>query len=127
MKPRLASRRVVRLALAIPMIAGGLAAGCVLKSPPDAPTIKNEALPTVTVPDAWKNPAAAADPVVDNWVAGFHDEALSTVVAEALAHNADLRVAAARLEQAQLYAKLAGAKLYPSVDVLGHASAASRR
>ena len=48
----------------------------------------------------------------------FHDDQLTAAVAEAIAHNADLRVGAARVEQAQLYAKLAGAKLYPSVDVL---------
>jgi len=39
-------------------------------------------------------------------------------VAEAIANNADLRVGAARVEQAMLYAKLAGARLYPSVDLL---------
>ena len=45
---------------------------------------------------------------------------MTAAVAEAIAHNADLRVGAARVEQAQLYAKLAGAKLYPSVDFLAH-------
>ena len=48
----------------------------------------------------------------------FRDDQLTAAVAEAIAHNADLRVGAARVEQAMLYAKLAGAKLYPSVDVL---------
>jgi multidrug efflux system outer membrane protein len=43
---------------------------------------------------------------------------LTAAVAEALEHNADLRAGAARVEQARLYAQLAGAKLYPSVDVL---------
>ena len=37
---------------------------------------------------------------------------------EAIAHNADLRVGAARVEQAQLHAKLAGAKLWPAADLL---------
>src|SRR5262249_4263879 len=57
-------------------------------------------------------------PVTDNWIVSFHDDQLTAAVAEAIANNADLRVAAARVEQAQLYAKLAGAKLYPSVDLL---------
>jgi NodT family efflux transporter outer membrane factor (OMF) lipoprotein len=39
------------------------------------------------------------------------------MVNEAIANNPDLRASAARVEQAELYAKLAGAKLYPSVDV----------
>ena len=58
--------------------------------------------------------------VSDNWVTTFQDDQLSAAVVEAIAHNADLRVGAARVEQAFLYAKLAGAKLYPSVDLLAH-------
>ena len=48
----------------------------------------------------------------------FNDDQLTAAVNEAIAHNADLRVGAARVEQALLHAKLAGAKLYPSVDLL---------
>jgi NodT family efflux transporter outer membrane factor (OMF) lipoprotein len=60
----------------------------------------------------------AAGVVADNWLITFNDDRLAAAVAEALANNADLRVGATRVEQALLYAKLAGAKLYPSVDVL---------
>jgi outer membrane protein TolC len=56
--------------------------------------------------------------VTDGWIASFKDDQLAAAVAEAIANNPDLRVGAARVEQAMLYAKLAGAKLYPSVDVL---------
>jgi multidrug efflux system outer membrane protein len=94
------------------------AAGCVLKNPPDAAAIRTEAMPTVAVPDAWNRPGAAQGMVSDSWLASFGDAQLSATVAEALAHNADLRVAAARVEQARLYAKLAGARLWPSVDLL---------
>ena len=93
-------------------------AGCVLKKPPDTQAIKGEAMPTVKVPDTWTAGAAGAGAVADNWLAGFRDDQLNAAVVEAIANNADLRVAAARVEQAELYAKLAGAKLYPSVDVL---------
>ncbi len=55
--------------------------------------------------------------VADNWLVTFGDDQLNAAVAEAIAHNADLRVAAARVEQALLHARLAGAKLYPSVDL----------
>ena len=70
------------------------------------------------MPGQWTAPAPAAGMVADNWLVTFGDEQLSAAVDEAIAHNADLRVAAARVEQALLYAKLAGAKLYPSVDLL---------
>lgn len=93
-------------------------AGCRLKNPPDAAAIKAEALPTVQVPGQWTAPGAGPGTVADNWLGSFADEQLTAAVAEAIAHNADLRVAAARVEQAQLYAKLAGAKLYPSADIL---------
>ena len=92
------------------------AAGCVLKNPPDAAAIKSESMPAVAVPGAWTRPAAGT--VADNWLSSFNDAQLAAAVAEALKQNPDLRVAATRVEQARLYARLAGAKLYPSVDLL---------
>jgi multidrug efflux system outer membrane protein len=93
-----------------------LVSGCVLNKPPDAAAIKSEAMPKVAVPAQWK--AAGAGTVADNWLASFQDDQLSAAVREAIVNNADLRVGATRVEQAMLYAKLAGAKLYPSVDLL---------
>ena len=61
---------------------------------------------------------AATGLVPDNWLAGFRDDRLTEAVVEALTNNADLRVAAARVEQAVLFARLAGARLYPSADIL---------
>jgi NodT family efflux transporter outer membrane factor (OMF) lipoprotein len=92
--------------------------GCALKTPPDAEAVRKEALPTVEVPAQWTARGAGAGNVADNWLATFKDDQLTAAVAEAIAHNADLRVAAARVETALLYARLAGAKLYPSVDVV---------
>jgi outer membrane protein, multidrug efflux system len=105
--------------LGAPLAAGILltATGCILKKPPDAAEIKEQALPAVTPPSEWRGPAAGV-PVSDNWLATFRDDQLTSAVTEAIAHNADLRVAAARVEQALLLARLAGARLYPSVDVL---------
>jgi outer membrane protein, multidrug efflux system len=96
------------------LIAGG---GCILKKPPDAATLKGESLPKVAVPDKWVG-ASGAGEVTDNWLSSFHDDQLGAAVAEAIANNPDLQVGAARVEQAMLYAKLAGAQLYPSVDLL---------
>jgi outer membrane protein, multidrug efflux system len=95
-----------------------LTTACILKKPPDATEIQKEALPAVKVPEKWTAAGAGAGTVLDNWLVTFRDEQLSAAVAEALANNADLRVAAARVEQALLFAKLAGARLYPTVDVL---------
>jgi multidrug efflux system outer membrane protein len=109
------SRRLLSQAVLVTLVS--CAAACALKSPPDAAAIKAEAMPTVQTPAAWKGVTSAA--VADNWLASFRDDQLSAAVAEAIANNPDLRVGAARVEQAMLYAKLAGAKLYPSVDLLG--------
>jgi outer membrane protein, multidrug efflux system len=106
--------------LATPLAAVILTAltGCVLKKPPDATAIKGEALPGVELPGSWTAAGAGTGEVSDNWLLTFRDDQLTAAVAEAIAHNADLRVGAARVEQALLYARLAGANLYPSVDVL---------
>jgi len=96
-----------------------LLTGCVLKKPPDTAAIKAEAMPKVQVPPQWTAAGAGAGAVTDNWLSTFNDQQLTTAVFEAIANNADLQVAATRVEQAQLYAKLAGARLYPSVDLLG--------
>lgn len=93
-------------------------ASCALKTPPDAAAIKAEAMPKVDVPLTWKAIPRDATLVTDGWIASFKDDQLAAAVAEAIANNPDLRVGAARVEQAMLYAKLAGAKLYPSVDLL---------
>jgi outer membrane protein, multidrug efflux system len=101
-----------------------MVAGCALKTAPDAAAVRAQALPTLQTPAQWTAAAAAAAAATgagtgaDNWLATFHDDQLTAAVAEALEHNVDLRAGAARVEQARLYAQLAGAKLYPSVDLL---------
>ena len=72
-------------------------AACALKKPPDAAAIKAEALPTTEVPGAWTARGAGAGAVSDNWLTTFRDDQLTAAVAEAIGHNADLRVAAARV------------------------------
>jgi outer membrane protein, multidrug efflux system len=96
-----------------------LATGCIrLKKPPETAAIIGEALPKVTMPVKWTAADLGPGPVTDNWLATFRDDQLSAAVVEAIANNTDLRMGAARVEQARLLAKLAGAKLYPSVDFL---------
>ena len=93
-------------------------AGCGLKAPPDAAAIKEQGLPELKIPAQWAAAPASAAAGADNWVKAFGDQQLASAVSEAISHNPDLRVAAARVEQAYLHAKLAGAKLYPSADLL---------
>src|SRR3954464_14915793 len=110
------ARRFLRLAAVSVTVL--LVTGCALKTPPDAAAIKAEAMPKVDVPGAWKALPSAGTAVADNWIASFNDDQLAAAVTEAIANNTDLRVGETRVEQALLYAQLAGAKLYPSVDVL---------
>lgn len=95
-----------------------IAGACALKAPPDAAAIKEEALPGVAPPPAWGGAASGTAGASDNWVAQFNDEQLTAAVGEAIARNADLRVGATRVLQAQHVARLAGASLYPSADII---------
>ena len=70
-------------------IAGALltAAGCALKSPPDKASIEALALTGAKVPAQWTAAGAPTGTMSDNWLAGFHDDQLSVLVADALFHN----------------------------------------
>ncbi len=92
--------------------------GCALKAPPETAEIRRDALPNLGVPGQWAAKGGASGGVAQGWLAGFNDERLDTLVREAIANNPDLRVAAARVEQAAGYARLAGATLYPQVSVM---------
>lgn len=102
--------------------AGALAAlsGCALAPPPDAAALRAQAMPNARVPGRWSAPTVAPqDDVRGGWLASFHDPALEAMVAEAIAYNPDLKVAAARVETAEASARAAGAALYPQVNVAG--------
>jgi NodT family efflux transporter outer membrane factor (OMF) lipoprotein len=109
-----AGRAAAATAAAALLLAAG---GCILRKPPDAKAIQAEGMPQVVPPAQWAA-ARTAGVVQDDWLASFNDQALNAAVVEALQYNADLRVGAARVEQANLIAKQAGARLYPSVDLL---------
>lgn len=100
------------------MIVAVSLAGCALKSPPEHAELAKEALPNLKVPDGWAAQSGPSSAVGDRWLADFNDPQLDALVKEALAYNPDLRVAAARVEQAAGYVKVAGATLYPQVNLL---------
>ena len=103
--------------LAVAAVAAAvMAAACAVKDPPQVADIQKDGMAHVAVPAAWSGAPVSADRAADNWMQGFGDAQLNALVDEAILYNADLRVAATRVEQARLYAKLAGAALYPTID-----------
>ena len=108
-------RRTIRLAS---LIAALGVAGCALQTPPKPDEIRAQSLPNVQPPAAWTAQGGATAAVSENWLATFGNAELDAVVREALAYNTDLQMAAARVEQAAAYAKLAGATIYPAVNLL---------
>jgi multidrug efflux system outer membrane protein len=95
-----------------------LAAGCQTKLPPTSAEIQKQALANITLPAAWKAGGNTGN-ISDYWLATFNDAQLDALVAEAIAHNPDLRVAAARVEQAEQYVEVAKAALLPAVNIFG--------
>ena len=93
-------------------------AGCALQPLPRREETAKQALPNVAAPEQWVAPGSAPSPVADDWLASFNDPQLNQLVKEAIAYNADLRIAAARVDTAAAY--LAGAKspLWPQVNLL---------
>ena len=98
-------------------LAASLLAGCTLLTPPASEELRKDALPNVSVPQQWKQPAEPGA-VVDGGYGSFSDPALEALVREALTYNADLRAGAARVEQAKGYVTVAGADLQPGVAAL---------
>jgi len=118
--------RMGRSVLAVAFVVAALG-GCALKKPPEHVELTKEALPNLQAPVAWTAPAGAAGTagaVASAWLATFHDPQLDSLVEEALRYNPDLRVAAARVEQAASYVKVAGATLLPQVNALARGGGA---
>jgi NodT family efflux transporter outer membrane factor (OMF) lipoprotein len=111
--------RLVPAAILLPVVAG-----CALQAPPQADEILPQALPNLTVPAQWAEKGGAAEAVANGWLATFNDRRLEALVRDALLYNSDLRAAAARMEQAEGYVKLAGATLYPQVNLLARGGGA---
>ncbi|MBK7903381.1 MAG: TolC family protein [Proteobacteria bacterium] len=93
-------------------------AACALEPAPKPTDYRAEALGGVQPPGQWTAAGAAADPVAGSWVATFGDSQLDALVTEAIANNLDLKVAAARVQVAAEYVKLADSTLWPQVNLL---------
>lgn len=97
--------------------AASVLGACALAPAPDREAVQKDALPNAKVP---ANYAAGGTPATarDDWLAEFRDAELEALVKEAMAYNADLRVAQSRVEQASAYLQASGALLYPQVSLL---------
>jgi outer membrane protein, multidrug efflux system len=98
----------------VALVAGPLA-GCMLGP--------NYHRPSVEAPPAYRYEVAEArDTVNTAWWLQFQDPVLDGLVAEALAHNLSVRIAAANVEQAAAVLTQARAPLYPGVSYGGSAT-----
>lgn len=97
-----------------------LLAGCATKPPPTLAQIHEQSgtLATMPLSNPWKA-GATSGPIADDWLASFDDAQLNALVAEAMINNPDLRVSAARVEQAEQYVEMAKAELRPTLNFLG--------
>jgi outer membrane protein TolC len=68
------------------------------------------------VPDRWTAASPPAEEIGQTWWTDFGQPDLTSAVQTALEHNYDLKAAAARVEQAEAQAKIAGADLQPQVQ-----------
>src|SRR5579862_3345436 len=89
---------------------------CALKDLPPHEDVVQQAMPNVVPPPRWS--AGGADGVVsDNWLASFREPRLDELVKQALAYNADLRIAAARVDAAVAYLAAAKSPAWPQVNL----------
>jgi outer membrane protein, multidrug efflux system len=102
------------------MIVALALAGCAT-GPTDGPIEK----PVVSAPDLAPGASATlkADISIDRWWTAFGDDALNRLMEEALAHNADLETAVARVREAKASLEVVHAAQSPTLDAqaqVGH-------
>lgn len=100
-------------------LAGCLLAGLLAACTPAAPTDRPDLLTPAQFAAGGALPLGWPDPA---WWRGFGTKELDGLVEEALRRNVDLTVGMARVRQADLQARVAGAALLPTVDASTGAS-----
>jgi len=83
--------------------------------------------PALDLPSRYPSPEVAATPAStpDRWWTLYGDATLDQLVSEALARNADIELAVARVAEAEANLREAGATMFPEIDV-GAAASRSR-
>lgn len=84
--------------------------------------------PEAPVPAAWPVEVGAGDPakgaaLATDWRVFFPDPRLQGLIAAALEHNRDLRVAVARVDEARALAGIARAERFPTLDLTAQRAA----
>jgi multidrug efflux system outer membrane protein len=105
---------MIRHRVVITGLLSTLLAGCFTLGP----DYRRQAIDT---PDVWPTPTTAAA-VPAEWWRGYQDPALDAMIQEALSHNADLRLAVARVDEARAGLGVARADQWPGVSANGSAS-----
>jgi multidrug efflux system outer membrane protein len=109
------------------LLLAGLLAGCITVGP-------DYKRPPVDAPDAFRGqnerpPASAASLGDETWTQVFQDDALQQLIRTALTNNDDVRLAAARILEAQAQLGITRADQFPSVsagvDLLGERPSAA--
>jgi len=72
--------------------------------------------PKVDLPAAWSASAQKGVAPGERWWMLYGDRPLDTLVGEALEHNRDLALAAARVDEARALSRVADSLLYPAID-----------
>jgi NodT family efflux transporter outer membrane factor (OMF) lipoprotein len=95
-------------ALRIALLAATLA-GCSVTSPPRPAS-------TLQIPAAWRSAVGPAAAPEAQWWGAFGDPVMDDLVRRALAHNGDVRIAAARLQEYQARVTVAASGQLPSLN-----------
>jgi NodT family efflux transporter outer membrane factor (OMF) lipoprotein len=98
-----------------------LLGGCAVLRPPEREEIQEQTgtLNQLGLEQSWRAAQVPPGEVEADWLSSFGDGQLNLLVAEAVANNIDLRVAAVRVEQAAAYVRLAQAALRPQIGLFG--------
>lgn len=107
--------------LAAWLVAGALA-GCAVGADYQRPQIALPAQYPQVLDDAVPAQTPAAATVAPDWWTQFGDQRLTHLIERALAHNADILQAVARVEQAEALGMQADAARWPGVDAQGSAT-----
>ncbi len=80
--------------------------------------------PKQTLPASYQESQAsdAAEAVINQWWTLYNDEVLNDLISKASKNNTDLKIAVARIEEADGYMREVGAALFPQVNVDSSAS-----
>jgi NodT family efflux transporter outer membrane factor (OMF) lipoprotein len=76
----------------------------------------------INIPKQWSSESNRSSYNLDKWWESFYSEELDSLIEEGFQYNRDLKAAAARIEIADAYARVAGASLYPQIGSTFNAS-----